>query len=595
MTAAIRNQDFGICTKKDLDWTGGTVTKTGAFLALKCGLLLLLVILTNQGLEDRLRILVSDQRLLSLAVFSLIWMISVAALLVVAFLPGLVVRLAWAIPLGIASAAGYAYYAVQGAEFYIFDMLNFWVSRHEAARATEYYADAAWSATAIFLLCLVAIAMPPSMPAARNTLRSRYWSPLVPLLPVLLIASVVVLRDGKGSQALPMQFSPLSLAAVAAYKINSGSFRERELVSMTPGTPLSRAIVLVVDESIRADFMNLDPDNPTAPEMAALGDRWVDFGPAVASGNCSYLSNAMLRFMVDRRDLVRSVHTSPTIWHYAKAAGYRTVYIDAQPTFEQVYGKLQNLMTPAEVLLIDDFHKIVGEYAPYELDDELVELLLKELSAGDPVFIYANKNGAHFPYAHGSPEPSRPNTKDALADPFLAEIDHYARAVRWSTDRTLARLVREADWNGTTVVYTADHGQNFTPSRLTHCTTAMNVDPSEAIVPLLVASGDAGLQQRFKQVAARHPGHATHFAIPPTLLELMGYPTEEIAQKYEGSLLGDLSWKPQFVSDDILGLFSELPNWHSVDPMQQSRYRTPADFATACGKDGACGGLIMHE
>src|SRR5690606_5538124 len=124
--------------------------------------------------------------------------------------------------------------------------------RHEAARATEYYADAAWSATAIFLLCLVAIAMPPSMPAARNTLRSRYWSPLVPLLPVLLIASVVVLRDGKGSQALPMQFSPLSLAAVAAYKINSGSFRERELVSMTPGTPLSRAIVLVVDESIRA-------------------------------------------------------------------------------------------------------------------------------------------------------------------------------------------------------------------------------------------------------------------------------------------------------------------------------------------------------
>jgi len=572
----------------------GPLMKRGILLTLKCGLLLLLVLITNQGFGDRLRVLVSDQRLLSLAIFIFIWMISVATLLVIAFLPGIAVRALWAIPLGIASAAGYGYYIVQGAEFTIFDVLNFWVSSDDAGNAYNYFSDAIRSATFIFVLFVVAIVMPPSSRTLRHTLKARYWSPLLPVLPVLLIAGVVVMRDGKGSQALPMQFSPISLSAVAAYKIKAGTFKEGQRVSMTAGTPLSRAIVLVVDESIRADFISLEEGNRVSPELASLRDHWVNFGPAVSAGNCSYLSNALLRFMADRRNLVETVHTSPTIWDYAREAGYRTVFIDAQPTFQDVYGKLQNLMTPAEALLVDDFHELGRAISPHELDDELVRIVLEELARGDRVLIYANKNGGHFPYALGSPEGVEPSGSLSVTDRFMTEVFNYAKAVKWSSDRTMARLVREANWTGTTMIYTADHGQNFSPGRLTHCTSGTNVDPTEGIVPLLVASGDGDLKDRFRKVAASHPGHGTHFAIPPTLLELMGYPREDIAAAYEGSLLQELSWKPQFVSDDILGLFSQGPTWHDVDPMTQAQFTTPEDFGEVCGDIRTCKESIMH-
>jgi hypothetical protein len=66
-------------------------------------------------------------------------------------------------------------------------------------------------------------------------------------------------------------------------------------------------------------------------------------------------------------------------------------------------------------------------------------------------------------------------------------------------------------------------------------------------------------------------GHGSHFAIAPTLLELMGYDPSDISRMYEGSLLSDLPVTPQFVSDDIFGLFSTQPEWHDVDPFVQRR------------------------
>lgn len=555
------------------------MAKCSTWFALKCGLLLTLVVLTNHGVTERLQVMLVDERLLSLTIFSLIWLVSLVAALAAAFQPSLLVRLLWAIPLAISSAAAHGYYLVQGSEFSIFDVLNFWAARHEVHRASEFYSDAVWSSVAVFALGIVAIAIPPSIGPWRVRM-TRYCSPWLPMLPVLLIAGVVIARDGKGSQAMPKQFAPLSLAAVAAYKINTGAFEERQAVSMIPGPPLARAVVLVVDESIRSDFVSLEHGNTITPELASLRERLIDFSPAVSSGNCSHLSNAMLRFMVDRRDLVRSVHTSPTVWQYAKAAGYRTVFIDAQPRshFNAVGGKLQNYMTPAEALLIDRFYKFDSTFPLHAVDDELVRIALEEMSAGGPVFIYANKNGAHFPYSDGSPEglpPDRPQAAGADARIFTTELQTYAKAVRWSTDRTISRMIREADLSDATIIYTSDHGQNFTPGRLTHCTTSANVDPHEAIVPLIVLSGDPKLQNRFQGVAERYRGHATHFAIAPTVLELMGYKPSEIATRYEDSLLRALTWEPQFVSDDILGLFSTQPTWHSANPLLlQKRYRS---------------------
>jgi len=539
----------------------------------KAALLLLVLLLTNHGLVDRLELLVADRRLVTLVVFCAIWLCALAAVLAAAFHPAWTVRLAWAVPLSLAGAAAFGYHAVQQSEFFIFDVLNLWAARHEAGRALAYFSAAVPPTLAVLCLSLAAFAMPPG---AGGRLRGplRWLFGLAPALPIVLIALVVLHRQGKGSDAMPRQFAPVSLAALAAYKLHAGTFAEREPVRMAPGAPPVRALVVMVDESVRADAVSLAPGNPFTPEMASQRDRWVDFGPAVSAGNCSNISNALLRFMAQRRDLVRSVVTSPTVWQYAKAAGFRTVYIDAQAGFIHSYGRLQNHMTPAEAASIDRLHKLGTGIPTHLLDDELVRIVLDELAQGDRVFIYANKNGAHFPYEKGAPGGQERNVRvaGALVGDDPATLAAYARAVRWSTDRTMARLVREAPWDGLAMVYTSDHGQHFSPGRLTHCSSHTNVDPQEGIVPLMVAAGDEGLRRRFAEVAAQSAGRASHFAIAPTLLELMGYAPADIAAVYEDSLLHGLSpARPQFASDDIFGLFGTQPGWHDVDPRVQQR------------------------
>lgn len=538
----------------------------------KAALLLFVVVATNHGLLARIELLVVDRRLVTLAVFCALWLCALAALLAAAFHPAWKVRLAWAVPLGAAGAAAFGYYVVQHAEFFVFDVLNLWAARHEAGRALDYFSDAVAPTLLVLALGLVALAMPPGFGGqARRPLRLALG--LAPVLPIVLIALVVLHREGKGSEALPKQFSPVSLAALAAYKLQTGTFAERDPVRMPPGTPRVRALVVMVDESVRADAVSLEPGNPYTPEMASQRHRWVDFGPAVSGGNCSNISNALLRFMARPRELARSVITSPTVWQYARAAGFRTVYIDAQAGFIGSYGRLQNYMTPAEAASIDRLYKLDAGIPSHQLDDELVRITLDELARGDRVFIYANKSGAHFPYEKGAPGGKENNARvaGALVGRDPATLAAYAETVRWSTDRTMARLTRDARWDGMAMVYTSDHGQNFSPGRLTHCSSHSNVDPQEGIVPLMVATDDAALQQRLAGMSERFPGRGSHFAIAPTLLELMGYDPSDIFAIYEDSLLHGLPAGPRFASDDIFGLFGTQPGWHDVDPFVQRR------------------------
>ena len=105
----------------------------------------------------------------------------------------------------------------------------------------------------------------------------------------------------------------------------------------TPSNPTARVphIVMLVDESIRADFLELTPGSLHTPELARLRANFIDYGPSASGGNCSHYSNALLRFGASRRDTIKTVRTNPTLWEYAKKAGYRTVFIDAQAGVNQ--------------------------------------------------------------------------------------------------------------------------------------------------------------------------------------------------------------------------------------------------------------------
>ena len=91
------------------------------------------------------------------------------------------------------------------------------------------------------------------------------------------------------------------------------------------------------------------------------------------------------------------------------------------------------------------------------------------------------------------------------------------------------RVLLQGDFRGAAIVYTSDHGLSLLDhdNVLTHCNST---DPHdfEALVPLLVLSGDPELQGRFLEAVLVNRDRASHFQIFPTLLELLGLVTSRV-------------------------------------------------------------------
>lgn len=555
------------------------------------------VLVTNGGVLVHLALLQGQHRWTTIVGFLLVWGLSLAALLIVTLQRRFWVRALWGATIAASAAVAIGYRQASGGDFGTFDAISLWSVRHEASRAMDFYASDMWLAVLVCIGGFLVVALPPGL---RFVPLQRWISrlALAPVLPVALIAAIIVMYEGGGTTGLPAQFAPLSIGLVSAAKIATAPSHERRAVTWTPGVRKARHVVMLVDESLRGDYIDWTRGNPYTPELARLRSRLVDFGPAASAGNCSQYSNALLRFGAARDHLGSSVLTNPTLWQYAKRAGFRTVFIDAQSAFNRNPGKLQNFMTTAEAGQIDNLVTMPDGVPAPQLDDRLLDTVIQELRSPGPVFIYANKNGAHFPYDHDYPasetlfrptmtEQLQAQTRDdignrtlanyVLGGPIQGRIDSYRNAVRWSVDRFFKRLFAEADLTDTVVLFTSDHGQVFNPDRLTHCSVE-DPDPREGLVPLFVAASDPALQQRFAVGAKESRDHASHFSIAPTLFELFGYAKPDIAKAYGPSLFERNDRQPGFTSGDIFGLFSANVRWHPLDLSR--RYLEPEATAT---------------
>lgn len=540
----------------------------------KLGALALFVYLTNFGFAERVALLRGSHRWGTLLPFIGVWGLSLAAILLAAFQPKRWIRAFWAGLLAFSSSIAYVYRLASGSELTVFDALSLWGARHEVNRAAQFYQrDLLWFAVP-FLGGLLVMLMPP---VVRNGGLRRWMGHLAwaPAVPIVLCATIILLKDGKGSTALPVQFSPVSIVAIMGGKLATSRVVEHQPVVWNPATPAARNIVVLIDESIRADYIDWKPGNPYTPELAALKDRLINYGPAASGGNCSHTSNAILRFLGAPRTLVHTLQTSPTIWQYAKKAGYRTVYIDAQAGLNKNPGKLQNYMTLRETQDIDALYALDEKTPAAQADYRLLEIVLSNLKADQPVFIYANKNGAHFPYDSTYPEGEaifHPTMAEARGTSMATRVNSYRNSVRWSVDRFFRRLFDAADLSRTVLIYTSDHGQAFQEGHLTHCTVE-NPNPQEGLVPLFVATEDQRWRAGFIEGARQSSAHGSHFSIAPTLLELMGYSEADVHRVYGVSLFERNDEEPAFTSGDVLGLFSEKVQWHQLDLTRS--YREP--------------------
>jgi len=544
-------------------------------LAAKILVVALFVIATNSGFGQRISVTLEQGRWPAVIYFACVWGLCCVALLIAALQPKLWIRASWAVLISLSTAIGFAFHQVGGSDLGVLDAMSLWSARHEAGRALEFYGSEAWRPVVVLAIGILIL----TLPVTTNRTMSKWISRLgwTPLIPVVSIAAILYLKEGGGTQALPTQFTPLSVATVSGLALAKSSFPERAAVAWRPATPMVRHIVLIVDESVRADYLDWSPGNPYTPELAKLKSRITDFGPAASGGVCSHYSNAILRFGASRSDLGRQLLLNPSIWAYAKAAGFRSVFIDAQAAINRNPGKLQNFMTSDEAHQIDHFHAVPSDVPPWALDDKLLDLVLEELKSDKPAFIYAVKNGAHFPYDHGYPASDRffrPTMSEAGRDGMDLRINSYRNVVKWSVDRFFKRLLAELDLTNTVVLYTSDHGQQFDPRRLPHCTTE-EPDPREALVPLLAVTDEVALRARFDAAARESHGHGSHFALIPSILQLMGYSPADVHQHYQESLLEPDSLPPFFTSGDVFTLFSNRVLTHSID-LKQTYFETEA-------------------
>ncbi len=274
------------------------------------------------------------------------------------------------------------------------------------------------------------------------------------------------------------------------------------------GTP--RHIVWVIDESVAAaPFRRL-----IAPKLAGVAHS--DFGIAAAMGHCSAPAQVALRSGVDVRRVsaASDLRTTPSIWAYAKRAGYRTLLIDGQTS-----GAPQNLMLPPERALIDEYRPMVGGI---DADLKIADTLNAAMRGGGRSFTYAVLRGVHFQYRDHYPAGAIPADSPVRLQ--------YDTALGWSKRHFFERLLAGIDRETVAIVYTSDHGQNLTPGALPHCSREAVAD--EFRVPLLAFLPGAAAA---RYAAAPRAGHSASQIFPATLI-WMGYDPAAVAARYDNDL-----------------------------------------------------------
>ncbi len=333
-------------------------------------------------------------------------------------------------------------------------------------------------------------------------------------------------------------------------------------------------IVLIVDESIRADILGVNGyRQETTPYLHSLHEGIVNFGSASASSNCSDYANLVLRTGVKKEEIPdhsQMTLKTPSIWQFTRDAGFYNVYLDAQSAEE--WANHQNFMNKHEASFVDELNR-VRQKVVYESDGVARERLMSLLRQPGKTFIMLNKYGMHFPYFRSHP----PRGYDYFTPVLKAgepmndrekSLNSYMNGIRWSVDEWFMELLSDSrGFQRYVIIYTSDHGQNIVDdgTLATHCRPRAN--RFEGIVPMMVFSNDAGVLERFRAVQMASYDRTSHFQVFPTLLELAGYNSAWVSSHYGTSLSQPPTSVPEFFVGDLHGRGS-VRQWISILPAE---------------------------
>ncbi|HEX8383363.1 MAG TPA: sulfatase-like hydrolase/transferase [Sphingomonas sp.] len=514
----------------------------------------------------------------SLVVYAGLYAALALSLVLAGHIRGAVLRIGCALVLGVSGFVFDASERIMGDHLNYDAFINLLNSMGFADDAVAQHGGLMLGALVGPALLFAGIALPPR----RVSDRVARIALAAPVLGVLGLAGILFARGGEGERGLPGPFVPLAFSALYGYDSATGNVGPRQAVTLVPAAvPPARDVVLIVDESVLATYLDINRPSGVRSGLkdARPGVTVVNYGVAAAITNCSVGSNVDLRFG-GTRDAYRRINaTMPSIWAYARKAGFRTVYIDGQRTG----GQLQNLMTADEVREIDmlvQFDRVAVRDRDMAVADRLAALL----NDGVAQFIFVNKIGAHFPVHDKYPDrlmryrPALPrgrfrNVGDTgsragfggAAGEWTLYRNSYRNTLLWNVGAFFDRLLSRADASRATMIYTSDHGQDLHERGRrgvnTHCNVAPR--PEEGMVPLVVIEG-AGL--RTLDWSRHHAGNVdrvSHYGVFPTLLALMGYDPGAVGPLY-GPSLADRSTDPGTFNTTFNARLGREPIWAGI-------------------------------
>jgi glucan phosphoethanolaminetransferase (alkaline phosphatase superfamily) len=302
-------------------------------------------------------------------------------------------------------------------------------------------------------------------------------------------------------------------------------------------------VILVVDESVRGDYLQLNNDVfDNTPFLVSALPSLANFGIATSYSNCSATARVALRSGARDTDFPdpreRILH-QPTFWQFAKKAHYRTVFVDTWLPIR----KMSSMLTYDELKYVDERTDV--SLSPYwEADDRVADLIIKEMARPEPTLLFVEKIGLHTPYRRNlPPNPGyvpRPGAvpHQDLDSERAANVRDYSVGVWWRVDRFFQRLLPAINKPGVLLIYTSDHGQALYDKgyEASNC-SGSNAAKGEGMVPLFVFAGDQPFRQAFQTSAARSFNKATHSDVFPTLLWAMGFDPNLVQPRYTDGLL----------------------------------------------------------
>ncbi len=357
----------------------------------------------------------------------------------------------------------------------------------------------------------------------------------------------------------------------ASYSLYSGMRAEPVLEPKLTGEYQSH-ILFIMDETIIGKDLSLNGfEFDTTPYLRTLADRrFYNYGIACSAGNLSSVTNILVVSGLRPDEIPdhdqKSMHQA-SIFGYAKKAGRKTYYIDAQNI------KLMNYMYARDFRDFE-FRKIFfNDYdydskAVYAADVEAMAMAEEIIKGADrPAFIFLLKTGCHNPYENKYPEDADYPDLNGISSTRRP----YYYALRWNVDEFMQEVSRRLADTNTLVVYTGDHGEDLTyleGNRIVAHGNMDNPDPVEANVPIMVWAMSEQANEDFLKAGgfnAKNVDKASHFQLFSTMLILMGYDRREAGERHGPSLFDDPLPFRGFVSGDYLD-FARLQGVQWLNP-----------------------------